>query len=177
VAERPAGDAPQVQLVRRGDVKPVDGVAPVDHPRADQEDVVGGVGGQGPQRARDHRGGVAAEQAAPVNVAGVAHVAGDGVGGDAEPVVVLLDRDHARPPVPAHLAAPGGGEPGHGRVDQQLDGVAALAGVGEVADGQVGGELARAEGDGWGRHGELLVRRVGWGARPPARWFAWESPT
>jgi hypothetical protein len=45
------------------------------------------------------------------------------VGQDAEPVVVVLDGDHARPSVPSHLATPGRGKAGDGGVDQPLDGV------------------------------------------------------
>jgi hypothetical protein len=158
VAERPAGDAPDVELARGRGVEPVDGVAPVHHPRADQQDVVGRVGGQGAQGGRDHRRGMAAQQVVPVDIAGVAHVAGDRVGGDAQPVVVVGDRDHPRTAVPAHLAVPGGGQAGHGRVDQQLDGVAALVGIGAVAHGQVGGELGRAEARLWILHRVFPLR-------------------
>jgi hypothetical protein len=118
VVEVPACDAPQVELVRGWRMEPVDGVAPVHHSRADEEHVVDGFGRQGTERGRDHRRGVAAQHAATVDIAGVAHVAADRVRRDAEPVVVVLDRDHARPALPMHLAVPGGGEPGRGGVDQ-----------------------------------------------------------
>jgi hypothetical protein len=174
VVERPARDAPQVELVGRCGMEPVDGVAPVDNPRTDQEHVGGGggLGREGTQGGGDHRAGVAAQHAVLVEVAGVAHVPADRVGRDAQPVVVVLDGDHTRPPVPAHLAVPGRGERGDGGVGQQLDGVVALPGVGEVPHGQVVGELARAEGVRRGRHGVSFVRRVGRGACPRARWVA-----
>jgi hypothetical protein len=164
--ELAAGDAPQVELVRRRRMEPVDRVAPVDHPGADEEHVGGGLDRQRPQRGRDHRGGVGAEQVALVHIAAVAHVTADRVRRDAEPVVVVLDRDHPRPLVAAHLAAPGGGEPVGGGVDEELDGVTALAGVGEVPRGQVVGELGRGEGGWYGLHGVSSMGRVGRGARP-----------
>jgi hypothetical protein len=78
-------------------------------------------------------------------------------------------------PVPADLAAPGGGEAGDGGIDQQLDGVAALAGVGEVAHGQVVGELGRAKGGKRGWHGELLGSASRFGSSLPGPVVAWES--
>jgi hypothetical protein len=167
VAELPAADAPEVELVGGRDVEPVDGVAPVHHPRAHQQHVVGGCGRERTQGRRDHRGGVAAQHAVLVDVARVAHVPGDRRRRDAEPVVVVLDGDHPRPLLPAHLAAPGGGEAGDGGVDQQLDGMVALVGVGEVSHAQIVGELARAQGGEVGCHGVSSVRRGG-GEPPPS---------
>jgi hypothetical protein len=157
-------------------MEPVDGVAPVHHSRADEEHVVDGFGRQGSERGGDHRRGVAAQHAAPVDIAGVAHVAADRARRDAEPVVAVLDRDQARPGLPMHLAVPGSGEAGHGGVDQLLDGMATLVGVGEVPDAQVLGELARAEGGRRGWHGVTFVRRVERGISPPARRVRLRSP-
>jgi hypothetical protein len=147
-------------------------MAPVHHSRADEDHVVDGFGRHGSERGRDHRRGVAAQHAAPADIAGVAHVAADRVRRDAEPVVVVLDRDHARPALPMHLAVPGGGEAGHGGVDQQLDGMATLVGVGEVPDAQVPGELARAQGGRWGWHGVTFVLLVERGISPQPEGFA-----
>jgi hypothetical protein len=60
-------------------MEPVDGVAPVHHSRADEEHVVGGFGRQGSERGGDHRRGVAAQDAAPADIVGVARVAADRV--------------------------------------------------------------------------------------------------
>jgi hypothetical protein len=150
-------------------MEPVDGVAPVDHSRADDERVVGRFGGQRTKPRRDHRGGVATEHAAPVDIARVAHVPADRVRRDPEPIVVVLDRDHPRLAVPSHLAVPARGEGGDGGVDQELDGVVAFGGVGEVPNGQVAGELAGGEGAVNGWHGVSFIRRVERGTRPPSR--------
>ena len=50
MVEWPARDAPQVELVRRWRMEPVDGVPPVHHSRADEEHVVDGFGRQGAER-------------------------------------------------------------------------------------------------------------------------------
>jgi hypothetical protein len=76
------GDAPQVELVGGAAVLPVDCVAPVDDAGADQQHVVDGIGGQGPQGRRHHGGGVAAQHPAVVEVAGVAGIAADGIRAD-----------------------------------------------------------------------------------------------
>ncbi|AEK43596.1 hypothetical protein DV36_20175 [Amycolatopsis mediterranei] len=44
-----AGDPPQVELVGRAAVQPVDAVPAVDDARADEQDVFGGLRGQRPQ--------------------------------------------------------------------------------------------------------------------------------
>jgi hypothetical protein len=141
-AEGPARDAPHVELVGRRTVEPVDRVPSIDDSGCDEQHVVGGIGGEGPQAGRDHRRGVAAKHAPTVEVPGVAHVPAHSVRREAEPVVVVRDGDHPRPAVPSHLAAPCLGEAGDGRLDQELDGVCAFGGVGEITDGQVTGEPA-----------------------------------
>jgi hypothetical protein len=53
IPQRPPGHAPQIELVRRCGVQPIDRVAPVHDAGADEQHVIDGVGGQGAQRRRD----------------------------------------------------------------------------------------------------------------------------
>ncbi len=72
VAEGPAGDAPQVELVRRAGMEAVDGVPAEHDPRADEEHVVDRVEGEGAQGGGDHGARVAAQHPVGVDVPRVA---------------------------------------------------------------------------------------------------------
>src|SRR5204862_5603421 len=63
------------------------------------------------------------------------------VGREAEGVVVVGQGNNSGATGQAHLAAPGRSEGGRRKVDDQLDGMTARSRIGEVADGEVTGEL------------------------------------
>jgi hypothetical protein len=154
--QRAAADPPQVQLVRRARVLPVDDVAPVGHARADEQDVIGEIVGQHTQPRRHERGRVGAQHAPVIDVPGVARVPGDVGRVIPEVIVVVGDGDNPRPAAPADLGAgaPSGRQRGHGRVDDQLDRVVAVGRIGQVGYREVALELSRAEHGmmGLGRH-------------------------
>ena len=92
---------------------------------------------------------MAAQHPRLVHIAGVPRVAGDVGGVVAEVVVVVGDRDDAVAGPSADFAAPVFGQRAGGQVDEQLEGMWTGGRIGEVADGEVTGELSRGE---WSRH-------------------------
>jgi hypothetical protein len=143
---RTARDPPQIELVRRAAVLPGDGVPAVHHPGAGQQHIVAaGTAGKPPQRGRDHGAGMAAEHPAGTHVAGVTGFPGDRGGRVAQPIVVVGDRDDSRAPAPPHLARPDTGQRGGDPVGEDLDGVRARRGIGQVADVEGGAQLRRSE--------------------------------
>src|SRR5205085_2377876 len=111
LAEAPAvGDTPEVELVRGTGVQAVDRVAAVDDAGTGEEHVprAATVGREPAQLRRDHRGGVAAQQAGLAGVPGVAGVAGGRAGGVAEAGVVVLDGYERAGAHGPDLAAPRG---------------------------------------------------------------------
>ncbi len=102
----PSGDAPEVELVGGAGVEAVDGVATVRNPGAGDEDVVGRVGGESVKSRGNQSAGVAAQDALVIHIAGVAGVAGDGLGWVAEPVVVVGPSDDPGSADHAYVAAP-----------------------------------------------------------------------
>jgi hypothetical protein len=122
-------------------MQPVDAVPAVDDPGTGQEDIIGRVRGQGPQRGGNQRAGVAPEHPLVIDVAGVAGITGDVAGAVAEVVVVVHDGDDAVAAPPADLASPPVRQRAGGAIEGELEGVRAGRRVGEVPDGQVTGEL------------------------------------
>ena len=88
--------SPQVELVRGAGVQSVDGIAAVANARQRDEDVVRvGIGGGEATQCRRYAGRrMTAEYAHLADVPRVPSIPGDGVGGVAEPIVVVLDRNH-----------------------------------------------------------------------------------
>ena len=122
--------------MRLAHVQAVDDVAAIDEPRRADEHVVGGARRQLPQGRRDRRGGLAAQQAAGVEVARVAALACRAVGRIAQRVVVVGDGDDAVGAVHVDRAAPAGAQ-GVGRArDELLHAMRPVGGVGEVGQGQ-----------------------------------------
>src|ERR1022692_2741727 len=156
-AHRPAGDPPQVELVRAPGVLPVDRVPAVDHPRADEEHVVAGFFGELAQRWRDHGARLTAEHLPFADVAGVARLSGDRAGRVAETVVVVGDRHDARTAAPADLAGPGTGQRRDDPVDDELNSVRTFGWVGEIPDAEVELQLLRSEIGSWTGHGDSLL--------------------
>jgi hypothetical protein len=114
---------------------------------------------------------MAAEHAVGVHVPGVAGLPGDRLGRVAEPVVVVGDRHDPRAAAPANVAVPGAREPLHGPVDEDLDGVGTLRGLGKIPDAEVEAQLLGMKvGNGAG-HGDSLGKRTGWGDIPPGPGF------
>ena len=157
-AQLPGTDPPQVELMRGAGVLPVDGVAPVGDARADQQHVGRGRPGQFAERRRDDGGGMAAQHLPGGHVPGVAGLPGDRAGRVAEPVVIVGHRDYPRATAPADRAAPGAGQRLGRPADDELDGVRAGRGVGEVADAEVAPQLLRREIDGRTGHGDSSLR-------------------
>ena len=90
---RVAPHPPQVELVRLADVQAVDHVAPVDEPGTGDDEIEAGVRTRDvPERPRDHRRGVRAQQPAVVEVAGVPRLARRCIGRIAEQLIVLRER-------------------------------------------------------------------------------------
>ena len=131
-------------------VQTVDRVAPVHDAGADEEGVVGRLRGEGAEGGGDHRGRMAAQHAAVVDVARVADVAACRLRRDPQPVVVLLDGHDTGPAVATYGASPRLPQPVGHRGDEKLDRMGSLVGVGEVPDGEVAGEVFGTES---GRHG------------------------
>ena len=94
---------------------------------------------------RDHDAGMAAEHLPGAHVAGVTSFPGDRVGPVAQAIVVIGDRHDFRAPAPPNLAGPGACQRLDGPVDEDLDGVRALPGVGEIADAESGLQLRRTQ--------------------------------
>ncbi len=146
LTQRPGTDPPQVKLVRRAGVLPVDGIAAVDEAGADQQDVAGGIRRELPQRGRDHRGRVTSQHPRSGDVARVARLPGDVGRIVAEGVVVIRDRNDARAAAPSHEAGGRTGvaasavESADREVGQLLHGMLTVGRVTQVGDGQITGK-------------------------------------
>ncbi len=126
-------DAPEIELVRLADVQPIDRVAPVSEPRAHEQHVVVAGRREHPERGRDHRGRLRAEQPIGRHVPRVARITRRAVGRIAERVVVFGDRDDRRRAVHDDRATPARGERRDGVAHEQLHCVRAERRVGEIA--------------------------------------------
>jgi hypothetical protein len=132
-----AAQAPQIELVGFARVQPIDAVAPVHDAGAGEHHVA-------PvwlARERGERGGydggrLGAEHDVAGDVARVEGVAGDAFGRVAQPIVVVGDRGERGGAPHARLGAPGRAQGGGRLVDEQLQGVGAVVGVGQVGDGK-----------------------------------------
>ena len=126
-------------------VESVDGVTSIGDARAHDQDVLRSLVGQRTQGGRDHGGGVAPQDMGSIDIPGVPRVARHSVGREAERVVVVCQGNNSGATGQAHLAAPGRSEGGRREVDEQLDGMTARSRIGEVADGEVTGQLVGQE--------------------------------
>lgn len=135
-AQRPPRHPPEVHLVRRAGVQPVDAVAPVDEARAHQQHVVPGLGGQPAQKRRHQRARLGAQHLGGRDVAGVARVAGRTVRRVPQRVVVVRDGHDGAGAVEVEVGAPAGAQRLDDVAQEELQGVWALRGVGQVSHGE-----------------------------------------
>jgi len=104
-----------------------------------------------------------------VHVPGVASIPGDRLSRVPEPVVVVCDRDDPGAAAPADLTVPGTGEPIHSAAGEDLDGVGAFGGRGEIPQGKVALQLHGIEVGNRTGHGDSSFKRTGRGSFLPAR--------
>ncbi len=154
---RGAGHAPQIELVRLPGVQPIDGVTAVGQAGADEEQILTVCEGpEARQERRNHRRGLGAQDGDVAHVTGVASVPGDRIGRVTEAIVVVARGDHGARATKANFGAPGVAQGRDDRVDQELESVLPLLGIGEIADGERATELRegkRRDGRNGGRDG------------------------
>lgn len=129
---------------------PVDAVAPVHASGDDQQPIELLLIVQRVERGWDRRTGVAAEHSSGIEVVGVARVAGDRAGVEPQPVVVVRSRHQRTGADGLDAGWSGGGEGSAHIVEQQLNRVWPVLGIGEIGHGQGRRELVRGKG---GDHG------------------------
>ncbi len=130
------GDTPDVELMRRTGVQPVDGVTAIDDARA--RDQPGAI--EQAQRGRDERRRMAAQHRRVGDIARVAGVARYRGGVVSEGVVIVGDVDNAGAAIDDNLAAPRFAQRADDVVDDELDCVRSFAGIGEVAPRERAGD-------------------------------------
>ena len=130
----PAPDPPQVELVRRPGVEPIDRVAPVHETRTRDQDVIQSFSGETLEDGRDHRGRHRPQQQPLAHVARVPRVARRTVGRIVQAIVVVFDRDHGIGAVCDQRAPPTIHQGSGDRADQELKRVRPQGRVGQVTE-------------------------------------------
>src|SRR5271167_488776 len=97
---------------------------------------------------------MAAEHLPGAHVAGVTSFPGDRVGRVTKAIVVVGDRHDFRAPAPPDLTGPGARQRLDRPVDEDLDGVRSLPGIGEIADAESDLQLRRTQVGNWTGHGD-----------------------
>jgi hypothetical protein len=135
---------PKVQLMWCAAVKTVDGIPSVDDASTYQQHVIAWTFRNSAQSRWDHRRRVRSKHDAVTDVPGVSGISGHCFRRDAEPVVVVGDRYDRVGADSTDFTSPRL-QRLHSLIDDELDGVRSVLGVGEITNRQVAAKLLKGE--------------------------------